>query len=72
MSIPLRPRSPKTNNKAYERAKSDSSEEDSVRWSDRTFTHAGGLQGVATVAVAVELGPVQLEHPALRLVVQSH
>ena len=45
--------------------------EDSV-WSDRTFTHAGRLQGVATVSIAVELGPVELEHPALRLVVQSH
>ena len=41
-------------------------------WPDRTFTHAGGLQGVATVPVAVELGPVQLEHTTLRLVVQSH
>lgn len=38
----------------------------------RTFAHAGGLLDVATVSVAGELGPVQLELAALSLVVQSH
>lgn len=36
-----------------------------------TLAHARGLQHVAAVAVAAELGPVQLQHPALRLVVQG-
>lgn len=30
-----------------------------------TFTHADGLENVATVAVAVELGSVELEDTAL-------
>lgn len=30
-----------------------------------TVTHGGRFKDVATVAVAVELGPVELEHPAL-------
>jgi len=36
-----------------------------------TFAHTGRLQDVATVAVVVELGSVELEHAALRLVVES-
>lgn len=38
----------------------------------QTFTHAGRLQDVATVAVAVELGSVELKDSALRLVVQCN
>lgn len=35
-----------------------------------TLTHAVRLEDVATVAVAVELGSVELENSALRLVVE--
>lgn len=37
-----------------------------------TFTHAGRLEDVATVAIAVELGSVELENSALRLVVERN
>ena len=36
-----------------------------------TLAHALGLEHVAAAAVGAELGPVQLEHPPLRLVVQG-
>lgn len=37
-----------------------------------TFTHAVRLEDVATVAIAVELGSVELENSALRLVVECN
>lgn len=37
-----------------------------------TFTHAGRFKDVATVAIAVELGSVELEDPALWLVVECN
>lgn len=37
-----------------------------------TFTHAGRLEDVATVAIAVEFGSVELEDAALWLVVERN
>lgn len=37
-----------------------------------TFTHAGRLEDVATVAIAVELGSVELEDAAFGLVVECN
>lgn len=39
---------------------------------EQTYTHAGGFEDVATVAIAVEFSSVELKDPPLRLVVESN